>query len=269
MVLILRPIVLLYSGQQLLTPGASRIRGGDRQMSTFRIYDERLNQAPAQIEAGSWDEMLAWAAQNNLSVSKRRIVTDDERRSDMRRAYGIDGPIVSYAYCLQYGSERVHLVEFGSLEPAAPVIYRCAGFDAIGQSDEIASSEDAAAVFAQRLAVREHGSSATYMALARDPGPQDCRYVNFQVYIGRPDGNRDERKIKGQHITFSVDVERSAATYTVYDAEDSSWHRTGLSAADARELLAERNRENSKYGDRYYMVTDAEFLALQASATEG
>lgn len=51
-------------------------------------------------------------------------------------------------------------------------------------------------------------------------------------------------------------------TYTVYDTQDSSWRRDGLTEAEARELLAERNRENSRHGDRYAMLADAEFAAM-------
>jgi hypothetical protein len=54
-------------------------------------------------------------------------------------------------------------------------------------------------------------------------------------------------------------------TYTVYDTQDSSWNRDGLTEPAARELLAERNRENSRHGDRYAMLTDAEFEAQEAA----
>lgn len=55
-------------------------------------------------------------------------------------------------------------------------------------------------------------------------------------------------------------------TYTVYDSQDSAWFRSSLTEADARELAAERNCENSRYGDRYEMVTDEEFVVLRETA---
>lgn len=47
--------------------------------------------------------------------------------------------------------------------------------------------------------------------------------------------------------------------FVVFDTEDSSWFRDGLSEKDALELVAERNRENSKFGDRYQMVNSTTY----------
>lgn len=55
-------------------------------------------------------------------------------------------------------------------------------------------------------------------------------------------------------------------TYIVYDTQDSSWYRDGLTLEDARALCAERNRENSRTGDRYAVVTVAMFEAIRHPA---
>lgn len=77
-------------------------------MTTFRIYDNRLNQVPSQIAAGSWDEMVKWAEENGLRVSKRRTEWDRQKA----RVTGIEGNVVSYAGCQMMGGDYAYLVEF-------------------------------------------------------------------------------------------------------------------------------------------------------------
>jgi len=73
----------------------------------FKIYDNRLNRVPAQIEAASWDEMVAWAQANGLSVDKRRT----EWNADKAHTLGIDGDVISYAVCIHQGGIRAVIVE--------------------------------------------------------------------------------------------------------------------------------------------------------------
>jgi len=77
-------------------------------MASYRIYDNRLNQVPSQIAAGSWDEMVKWAEGNGLRVSKRRTEWDRAKA----RVTGIEGNVVSFAGCSQMGGDRAYLVEF-------------------------------------------------------------------------------------------------------------------------------------------------------------
>jgi hypothetical protein len=52
-------------------------------------------------------------------------------------------------------------------------------------------------------------------------------------------------------------------TYTVYDSEDSSWYRNGLSLQEATELRDDRDN-NGRY-DRHMIVTDADFDKIQSN----
>ena len=52
-------------------------------------------------------------------------------------------------------------------------------------------------------------------------------------------------------------------TYTVYDSEDSSWYRSGLSLQEATELSDDR--DNGGRYDRHMIVTDADFDKIQSN----
>ena len=54
-------------------------------------------------------------------------------------------------------------------------------------------------------------------------------------------------------------TESKTRGYVVYDTEDSSWSRDGMTAAEAIALCEERNTANSRRGDRYAVVTAEEF----------
>lgn len=56
----------------------------------------------------------------------------------------------------------------------------------------------------------------------------------------------------------------TAITYTVVDSQDTSWYRDGLTLPEARDLCDERNRENSRDGDRYEIWTGADFREIQS-----
>jgi len=51
-------------------------------------------------------------------------------------------------------------------------------------------------------------------------------------------------------------------SYVVYDTQDSSWYRDGLSESEARALCDERNSENSRRGLRYAVATASEFAVI-------
>ena len=74
---------------------------------TFKIYDNRLNRVPSQESAASWDEMVAWAQENGLTIDKRRT----EWSPDKASALGVKDDVISYAACFHQGGIRALLVE--------------------------------------------------------------------------------------------------------------------------------------------------------------
>jgi hypothetical protein len=56
-------------------------------------------------------------------------------------------------------------------------------------------------------------------------------------------------------------------TYTVYDSQDGSTYRSGLTREEAEAQLEDFNRGRVRL-DRYEVVTDAEFAQMLATASE-
>jgi hypothetical protein len=86
--------------------------------------------------------------------------------------------------------------------------YVCTGYRPIRHNgDTVRSIDDAARIFAGRLAREKYGSAGRVASIRQDTSPRNLRYANYEVYIGRSAGVGGEgQKASGRQIWLVVGV---------------------------------------------------------------